>query len=186
MQKNCTYLIFVFSFEIKQDFDFKSMDSNDPRVKKQRVVVTNIHFLSGLKKTKHGSVDEPLSCLSAKSDKEPRKNEKQNSNDPEAKQQRAVVSKIKYVECLKTTIDDAVDRPASCLSDYSEEEEQDKKEEINLELKDHPANTRLKSEKVISKKVPRDCLALKPFNKGGKKWFEGITRTTRHRNQNKR
>ena len=117
------------SFELKQVFDFKSIDSNDREAKKSKVLVTN----------------------------------------------------IKDFLCLKTTKDDFVDRPHSCLSLVSEEEPS-KKDKEDSELKDYPANTVSNSTKPTSKrKRSRACQALQPFNKSGKKWFEGITTSTRHR-----
>ena len=89
-------------FEIKQDFDFKSVDSNDPRLKKQRVLVTNIELIDKL-------IDQQDPCLPEKCDKEPGNKEKKNPNHQQAKQQIAVISKIWYAECLKTRIDNAVD-----------------------------------------------------------------------------
>ena len=69
-------------FEIKQDFDFKSVDSNDPRLKKQRKVITNIEMIGKL-------VDEEAPCLPEKCDKEPGKKEKKNQmiNRQSSKQQ---------------------------------------------------------------------------------------------------
>ena len=54
---------------MKQDFDFKSVDSNDPRLKKQRKVITNIEMIGKL-------VDDEALCLPEKCDKEVGKKEK--------------------------------------------------------------------------------------------------------------
>lgn len=58
------------------------MDSNDPRLKKQRIVVTNIELIDKL-------VDEEAPCLHEKCDKEPGKKDKKNQmiNRQSSKQQ---------------------------------------------------------------------------------------------------
>lgn len=83
MQRFCTLSFHLVpslsSFEFKQAFNFKSIDSNDWEAKKPKVLVTNIKDILCLKTTKDDFVDRPLSCLSLISEEEPSKKDQKDS-----------------------------------------------------------------------------------------------------------
>lgn len=134
------------------------------------------------------AVDQPSSCLSTDSEEEQEQEEEKEEGKKEKIEQPCSCLSKDYEEEEKEAKEEQTDWPRSCLSEDSEEEKEEEQgeEEINLSLKDHPGNMRSNGKKVISKKVSRECLALQSYMKSGKKWFEGVTRKTRQRNQDKR